>query len=390
MSEFVQLRSPYKISDINLDRIATKEHQRSKKLIVKIYYKPNRSHHTDFLFQTPEILLKNSINYNKKGHYELIVPFLGKKHTQVEKFEEFINNLEKKVIEIIKKHKEWFPDKNIRFKSIIRYPDSKEDLYKSLRLKIDSNTLITKNGTNIDLNNLQKDFYVKCILKVSFLYIKDSFATINIYPKLIDIRDQKENLTFAPESDNDSSITSEELTTESEGENNKITSEVKTSPINNNDIKDKPNIDNDLETFKTIESSTMEIPSEIRDNCGTSNMFNEEDIKQNNDEDNNEDNNDEDNNEDNKVGRSNSPNELGTSELELNEVENILVIDDNLDTDTSIISNINNSENIIETYNNMKITNINFNSEESEDSDYSEEINQDEIKQFETELLTKS
>ena len=64
MSEFVQLRSPYKISDLNLDRIATKEHQRKNKLIVKIYYKPNRGHHTDFLFQTPEVLLKNSIKYN--------------------------------------------------------------------------------------------------------------------------------------------------------------------------------------------------------------------------------------------------------------------------------------------------------------------------------------
>ena len=93
MSEFVQLRSPYKISDVNLDRIATKPHQRTKKLIVKIYYKPNRSRHTDLLFQTPEILLNNNIKYNKKGYYELDLPFLGKKHTQVEKFEEFINNL---------------------------------------------------------------------------------------------------------------------------------------------------------------------------------------------------------------------------------------------------------------------------------------------------------
>ena len=388
MSEFVQLKSPYKINDINLDRIATKEHHRKNKLIVKIYYKPNRSRHTDFLFQTPEILLKKSIKYNnKKGNYELNIPFLGKKQTQIDKFLEFIVDLEKKVIEIIKKHKEWFSNNNINFKSILRYPDSKDDLYKYIRLKIDSDTLITKKGSNIDLNNLQKDFYVKCILKVSFIYVKDSFATINIYPKLIDLRDKKEDLKFASESENESSIDSNELTTESEENNDENN---KTSSINVNENENKnDNLDHNLETLKQIESSTIEIPSEIRDNCGTKDMFNSNLEEHNNEkeiieegivvEDMNQ-----------------SKQELDLNSSSTNESNQILSEDDdnkelsinnNLDTDTSIMSNINNSENILETYNNMRITNIDFNSEESDDG--SEEIDQDEISRFESELLSK-
>ena len=388
MSEFVQLKSPYKINDINLDRIATKEHHRKNKLIVKIYYKPNRSRHTDFLFQTPEILLKKSIKYNnKKGNYELNIPFLGKKQTQIDKFLEFIVDLEKKVIEIIKKHKEWFSNNNINFKSILRYPDSKDDLYKYIRLKIDSDTLITKKGSNIDLNNLQKDFYVKCILKVSFIYVKDSFATINIYPKLIDLRDKKEDLKFASESENESSIDSNELTTESEENNDENN---KTSSINVNENENKnDNLDHNLETLKQIESSTIEIPSEIRDNCGTKDMFNSNLEEHNNEEEIVE--------EEIVVEDMNqSKQELDLNSSSTNESNQILSEDDdnkelsinnNLDTDTSIMSNINNSENILETYNNMRITNIDFNSEESDDG--SEEIDQDEISRFESELLSK-
>jgi hypothetical protein len=374
MSEFVQLRSPYKISDLNLDRIATKEHQRKKKLIVKIYYKPNRGHHTDFLFQTPEILLKNSIKYNKKGHYELELPFLGKKHIQVDLFEKFITNLETKIIEVIKKHKEWFPDKNIRFKSIIRYPDSKTDLHNSLRLKIDSNTLITKNGSNIDLNNLQKDFFVKCILKVSYIYIKDSFATINLYPKLIDLREQKEDLAFAPESESDEDLLSDNLTTESEDNDDELS---KSSQIVKEE--DNQNLEEDLETLRTFESSTMDMPSEINnyENIVNNEINNKELSKENS--------------ETSSEGLNNSLSDNHLIEKKDENIENQIIID-TLDTDTSVISNINNSENFIESYNtnNINIKEININSEESVDSNYSEEINADEIKNFESELLSKS
>ena len=381
MSEFVQLRSPYKISDLNLDRIATKEHQRKNKLIVKIYYKPNRGHHTDFLFQTPEVLLKNSIKYNKKGHYELDLPFLGKKHNQIELFEKFITNLETKIIEVIKKHKEWFPDNNIRFKSVIRYPDSKTDLHNSLRLKIDSNTLITKNGSNIDLNNLQKDFYVKCILKVSYIYIKDTFATINLYPKLIDLREQKEDLSFAPESESEEDLLSDELTTESEDDNDELS---KSSQI----IKEQEdaNLEQDLETLRTFESSTMDIPSEINNNETFDNNEKKNEVVDNK----------ELSKEDENSGTSSQeldiklPSDDNSIEKEEEDIGNQIIID-TLDTDTSIISNINNSENFIESYNtnNIKIKDININSEESVDSNYSEEINADEIKEFESELLSK-
>ena len=321
-------------------------------------------------------IIENSIKYNKKGHYELDLPFLGKKHNQIELFEKFISNLETKIIEVIKKHKEWFPDNNIRFKSVIRYPDSKTDLHNSLRLKIDSNTLITNNGSNIDLNNLQKDFYVKCILKVSYIYIKDTFATINLYPKLIDLREQKEDLSFAPESDSDEDLLSDELTTESEGDELSKSSQII------KEQKEDANLEQDLETLRTFESSTMDIPSEINNN---ENFVDNENYETSSEK------------------APNSLEDLGAQESNSNRLsdDNLIekkeedignqIIIDTLDTDTSVISNINNSENFIESYNtnNINIKAININSEESVDSNYSEEINADEIREFESELLSK-
>ena len=59
----------------------------------------------------------------------------------------------------------------------------------------------------------------------------------------------------------------------------------------------------------------------------------------------------------------------------------------NVNSESSIVSF--NSDKYLETYGNVKIKEINL-SEESEDSDYSEEINEDEITAFEQELLSKT
>ena len=71
------------------------------------------------------------------------------------------------------------------------------------------------------------------------------------------------------------------------------------------------------------------------------------------------------------------------SDLNLDKIES-----SNVNSESSIISTFN-SDNYMETYGNVKIKEINL-SEESEDSDYSEEINEDEITAFEQELLSKT
>ena len=76
--------------------------------------------------------------------------------------------------------------------------------------------------------------------------------------------------------------------------------------------------------------------------------------------------------------------------------ENDINIDNNIEkinSESSIISTFN-SDKYMETYGkeeieNIKIREINL-SEESQDSDYSEEINEDEITAFENELLSKT
>jgi hypothetical protein len=409
MSQFVQLKSAYRISELDLDRIATKTHQRKNKLIVKIYYKPNRKTHTDLLFQTPELLLKNNVKYNKKGYYELEAPFLGKKQKNIKLYEDFITSLEDKIIQIIKKNKDWFSDKNIQFKSIIRFPNKKEDMYKLLRLKIDSDTVVKHNKKNIDINSLMKDYYVKCILKVSFIYIKGSFVTINIYPVVIDLRDKIEDLQFAS---SESSISSE-LTTDSE-----IESEDKAQLQVDKKLEEEEKEEKEVIVEESLDehiTSMLEVPSNLRDNCGTSEMFKESnnkdeeillnskpEINQSNSPDKPEVILDEE-----QLIHSNSPEKPEvaldklevtssqsdiTSEPEDNDDKEIindsnLEIEQNLnnDTDTSIMSNFN-SDKILETYGGPQIKNIDL-SEESKDSDYSEEIDSDEIAGWEQKLI---
>ena len=137
-----------------------------------------------------------------------------------------------------------------------------------------------------------------------------------------------------------------------------------------------------METLRTFESSTMDIPSEINNN---ENFVDNENYETSSEK------------------APNSLEDLGAQESNSNRLsdDNLIekkeedignqIIIDTLDTDTSVISNINNSENFIESYNtnNINIKAININSEESVDSNYSEEINADEIREFESELLSK-
>jgi len=391
MSKFIQINTPYRISEVNLDRIATKKHKNKKKdsnkLLVKFFYKPNKNTHTEFLIQTPEILLKSDIKFNNKGYYELEAPFIGKHHEKINNFEKFIEKLEDKVVEIMQKNKDWFSDSKISYKSVIRFPSKKDEIYKLLRLKIDSNTIIKKNGKTIDVNALMKDYYIKCILRVAFIYIKGSMVTINIYPVVIDLRNKLENLEFAS-----SESISSELTTDSESEEEEVVEEVK-------EVKSKEESDEEeLETLDEYKSSVLEVPEEVRDNCGTNEMFSDknnivneeeqklnEEVKENFNE-----------NKDLKKSSENNEGEVEVSETSEEKSDIIEESDLNLDkiessnvnSESSIISTFN-SDNYMETYGNVKIKEINL-SEESEDSDYSEEINEDEITAFEQELLSKT
>jgi hypothetical protein len=392
MSKFIQINTPYRISEINLDRIATKQHKNKKKnsnkLLVKFFYKPNKNTHTEFLIQTPEILLKNDVKFNNKGYYELEAPFIGKHHEKINTFEKFIESLEEKVLEIIKKNKDWFSDSNIKYKSVVRFPSKSEEIYKLLRLKIDSNTVIKKNGKTIDVNALMKDYYVKCILRVAFIYIKGSMVTINIYPVVIDLRNKLENLEFAS-----SESISSELTTDSESEEEVNEPKQEVKPV-------KEESEEELETLDEYKSSVLEIPSEVRDNCGTNEMFSDKNNviddkeKELNEEAKNEQVKNEDNenvvesetsetSEDKESLKKDSTDSLiEESDLNLDNLDNV-----NVNSESSIVSF--NSDKYLETYGNVKIKEINL-SEESEDSDYSEEINEDEITAFEQELLSKT
>ena len=396
MSKFIQINTPYRISEINLDRIATKQHKNKKKtsnkLLVKFFYKPNKNTHTEFLIQTPEILLKNDVKFNNKGYYELEAPFIGKHHEKINTFEKFIESLENKVLEIIKKNKDWFSDSNIKYKSVIRYPSKSEEIYKLLRLKIDSNTIIKKNGKTIDVNALMKDYYVKCILRVAFIYIKGSMVTINIYPVVIDLRNKLENLEFAS-----SESISSELTTDSESEEEVNEPKQEVKPV-------KEESEEELETLDEYKSSVLEIPSEVRDNCGTNEMFSDknnviddkekelneevknEEVKNEEGEDVVESNTSDTSEDKESLKKESTDSLIEEGDLNLDNLDNL--DNSNINSESSIISTFN-SDKYMETYGNIKIKEINL-SEESEDSDYSEEINEDEITAFEQELLSKT
>lgn len=183
---------PYRFNEIDLNNIIyTDIKYNNKKTVVYIKYDDNNKF-KNLVFQTPSMISINSVQ-NKNNIFELDVPLLGKEQNKIDPFIDFLNKLDKKIIKDAKNNNKWFERfanvKSMKYQKIIREPVDERNKNGILRLKLlrtdDFETLVQNNNTKINIEEINKDCWLKCILEIYAIWINNNGFGVFIRPILL-------------------------------------------------------------------------------------------------------------------------------------------------------------------------------------------------------------
>jgi len=164
----------------------------------------------DFVFQTP-LLYNNSKLIDFKFFYQLDIPLCGKSGEHTERFIDFLNNLDQKILFDGKSNKDiWFKDhtnlSQMKYKSLIRSPLYKNEFNKNgiIRIKFPKNTTDIRIGnariSDDKLNQVITNCYIRLILKIKFIRITNYEFGLFLEPLKILI-EEIEDYDFVNDSD---------------------------------------------------------------------------------------------------------------------------------------------------------------------------------------------
>jgi hypothetical protein len=183
---------PYRFNEIDLNNIIyTDIKYNNKKTVVYIKYDDNNKF-KNLVFQTPSMISINSVQ-NKNNIFELDVPLLGKEQNKIDPFIDFLNKLDKKIIKDAKNNNKWFERfanvKSMKYQKIIRESVDERNKNGVLRLKLlrtdDFETLVQNNNTKINIEEINKDCWLKCILEIYAIWINNNGFGVFIRPILL-------------------------------------------------------------------------------------------------------------------------------------------------------------------------------------------------------------
>ncbi len=177
----MSFKKPFKIEEIDLDKIKfTDIKSNSKKTIVYIKY-DNGVQLSNLVFQTPSLYNINKPIF-KNNNYELDVPLHGKYDEKVSEFINFLELLDKKIIEEASLNHKWFnnftKNNKIKYQKSIR--ESSDSKYSNGMIKvklIKSNkfqTKIMQDEEVISIKDIEDDTWIKMILEVYAIWINDN------------------------------------------------------------------------------------------------------------------------------------------------------------------------------------------------------------------------
>lgn len=254
---------PLKISNIDVSNIVYSKIKRTtnKKIILLKYNK------TNFVFQTPTLLMMP-----KSSLTSLEIALVSKEKSKVNKFINFLNNLEKKVkMDAKSSSEEWFDLMNntINFQRLIRdsnmYPNGtlKIKLVNTpdFKTKLELNT----NGVHkrIDASQIPEHSWCKMILECYAIWINsDNDFGIFLRPILLSFTPREDTLYNYNFVDSDSDNDVDVLDTEITSHLNMTTSNVFIKPHNNTQI-DIETLVNHLE-LETSQSSSSVNSKDVR------------------------------------------------------------------------------------------------------------------------------
>ena len=219
-------QEPLNLNNINLNKIVyPKQRSNHNKKIILIKYNENGKL-KNFVFQTPTLL--NLFKAQELHNYsEIEVALSGKEETKIQKFLNFINNLEKKIKEDAQNnYLDWFNMKqdveSINFQKIIRDSDDHDN--GTIKIKIlnnnDFKTSLQVNNKDIQVNEIPEDSWCKMILECYAVWINSnndfglflrpilvSFSPKEIYNyKFVDESEEEEDEFNIPETEINSNI----------------------------------------------------------------------------------------------------------------------------------------------------------------------------------------
>ncbi len=185
-------KTPYRFNEIDINNIIyTDIKYNNKKTVVYIKYDDNNKF-KNLVFQTPSMISINNIQ-NKNNIFELDVPLVGKEQNKIEPFIDFLNKLDKKIIRDAKNNNKWFEKfaniKSMKYQKIIRESVDERNKNGVLRLKLlktdDFETLVQSNSTKINIEDINKDCWLKCILEIYAIWINENGFGLFIRPILL-------------------------------------------------------------------------------------------------------------------------------------------------------------------------------------------------------------
>jgi hypothetical protein len=183
---------PYRFNEIDLNNIIyTDIKYNNKKTVVYLKYDDNNKF-KNLVFQTPSMISINNVQ-NKNNIFELDVPLIGKEQNKMTPFIDFLNKLDKKIIKDAKNNNKWFERfanvKSMKYQKIIRESVDERNTNGVLRLKLlrtdDFETLVQNNNTKINIEDINKDCWLKCILEIYAIWINANGFGLFIRPILL-------------------------------------------------------------------------------------------------------------------------------------------------------------------------------------------------------------
>jgi hypothetical protein len=240
------IKVPYRISEIDIDNICYTDIKVSnKKTIVYMKYCDNNKF-KNIVFQTPTFMSTNLVQM-RNDIYELDVPLTGKEPNKMEKFINFINAIDKKVMKDAKNNNKWFEKfcdvKTMKYQRTIRESIDNDNKNGVIRLKLlktnDFETIVHNNNTRVCFEEINKDSWLKCILEVYAIWINSNGFGLFIRPILLSLKPcTKINYNYKLIEDSDDEV--EDVNVDTVYDNsifirseNEITSSILEIPNNN-------------------------------------------------------------------------------------------------------------------------------------------------------------
>ena len=239
---------PLKISKIDMENIIyTKVKYNSSRNKKIIYLKYNdRDQIKNFVFQTPSLMNINSPKLNN-GYYDIEIPLITKNSKKCEKFINFLNKLDNKILYDARiNSNEWFDileDENISYQRIIRQAIDNNNKNGMIKLKIlktnEFETILRLNDEkNIKINDYPVNSWVKMIVECSNIIITNSCISLFIRPIIMSFTIREiSNYNYVFINDSDDEIVNENT-------NHLFISNNELNDNKNNDSNDKNNNEN--------------------------------------------------------------------------------------------------------------------------------------------------